>query len=515
MRNLAVALTLIGALTLSSSLARAQAPAGNSGGTSGWVKPRCDIKPANFLVNGGQLHLKAAAETRFDDVREREMRDAEKVLTQAVTTGGQEKNPAAWYYLGRYYIARFNAVGADSAFRKAEELQPTCRDDILGWRREVLWRPLYNTGIEAIKANNVDSAISTFRRAATVYDGDPITFAQLGALFFNSGQADSAAKYFLAQAMHTKDPAQAADRKTALFNYASALELGKHYDSAGAAYRSYMKDAPNDPAATIGLARVFAAGGHEDSAFALYRSVISRADSMDANTLFLAGVALYNSAPDTPDTAALGGRCRTEKRAGRTTLTLVQRRAINAQCDSASVQALRANDATGHEQYLLAVHAFEMSVSKDSLNRNSLFNLSRAYMKVRDLDHMLSTARKVVNIDPLNQEALRTLAYAWQLKGVGDSSLHYVVLSDSLIPVDITVGNYTFEEQGANLSGVATNYHTTPSQPLKLVFEFLSIKGEVVASQTVDIPGLAGQANHAFQTQVTGAGIAGWRYKKG
>src|ERR1041384_8445922 len=106
MRNLAVALTLIGARTTPPAPAGAQAPAGNSGATAGWVKPRCDIKPANFMVNGGQLHLKAAAETRFDDVRERELRDAEKVLTQAVTTGGQEKNPAAWYYLGRYYIAR-------------------------------------------------------------------------------------------------------------------------------------------------------------------------------------------------------------------------------------------------------------------------------------------------------------------------------------------------------------------------------------------------------------------------
>ena len=69
----------------------------------GWSPPRCDIRPGHFLVNSGVLYLQNASKTRFDDQRTKDLADALRVLTQAITSGGQDKNPAAWYYLGRYY----------------------------------------------------------------------------------------------------------------------------------------------------------------------------------------------------------------------------------------------------------------------------------------------------------------------------------------------------------------------------------------------------------------------------
>ena len=50
-----------------------------------WAGPKCELKPGHFLVNGGQLHLKSATETRFDDQRTKELQDAQRVLVQAVT----------------------------------------------------------------------------------------------------------------------------------------------------------------------------------------------------------------------------------------------------------------------------------------------------------------------------------------------------------------------------------------------------------------------------------------------
>ncbi|MGH7645515.1 MAG: hypothetical protein ACREMR_08000, partial [Gemmatimonadales bacterium] len=69
----------------------------------GWAPAKCDLKPGQFLVNSGLLYLKSASETRFEDQREKDIRDAHRVLTQALTTGGQDRNPAAWYYFGRYH----------------------------------------------------------------------------------------------------------------------------------------------------------------------------------------------------------------------------------------------------------------------------------------------------------------------------------------------------------------------------------------------------------------------------
>src|SRR3989442_521096 len=100
-----------------------------------WTPPKCDIKPGHVLVNQGMLYLKSASETKFEDQRQKDLKDADRVLAQAVTSGGQEKNPAAWYYLARYYFVQKDLEGADSAFAKAQELAPKCKDEIELWRR--------------------------------------------------------------------------------------------------------------------------------------------------------------------------------------------------------------------------------------------------------------------------------------------------------------------------------------------------------------------------------------------
>src|SRR5689334_18080665 len=40
-----------------------------------WVPAKCDIKPGHYLVTGGMLYLKNAVETRFDDQRQKDLKD--------------------------------------------------------------------------------------------------------------------------------------------------------------------------------------------------------------------------------------------------------------------------------------------------------------------------------------------------------------------------------------------------------------------------------------------------------
>src|SRR5439155_17360250 len=85
-------------------LAAGLAPAVTPAQQQIWLPAACDIKPGHQLVNSGMQSLKSAFATKFADQRTKDLKDAERVLTQAVTTGNQDKNPAAWYYLGRYYL---------------------------------------------------------------------------------------------------------------------------------------------------------------------------------------------------------------------------------------------------------------------------------------------------------------------------------------------------------------------------------------------------------------------------
>jgi hypothetical protein len=53
-----------------------------------------------------------------------------------------------------------------------------------------------------------------------------------------------------------------------------------------------------------------------------------------------------------------------------------------------------------------------------------------------------------------------------------------------------------------------------PSPPFKLVFEFLNTKGEVVATQSSDVPAIQPQGTEQFDLKVVGAGIQAWRYHR-
>jgi tetratricopeptide (TPR) repeat protein len=527
---------MLGSLVLAPALA----------GQGHWVQPKCDLKSGHFLVNSALLYLRNAAETRFDDVRERDLRDANRSLVQALTANGQDKNPAAWYYLGRYYIARNDAVGADSAFRKAEALAPSCKDDMLFWRRNSLWVPAFNAGVAALNAQQYDSAVAALRRAAVIYDAEPQAFSTLATAFFNMPpetflpdsvfrrmhpdlpdslvraaydsatltRYDSAAKYFRRAVEAASDPKFAREKKDAVFNMGNAFYAAHTYDSAAAAYSEYLKDSPLDAQALARLADVLESSGHRDSAKAIYIYIIAHADSMDPANIFNAGVSIYNAAPPIPDSEHVSSDCRRQRVAGRTGLTLVQRRGITAQCDSVARDVMKTRDAAAAENYKLAAQAFEAGLARNGQSRDGLYNLSNAYFALHQPDQMLPVAQRLMAVDPLNRNSVRLVAQAWALKSRSDSALHYVTLADSLLPVDVNVASFAPDEQNASLNGLVANFHEVPSIPMSLTFEFLDATGKVVATQTLDVPAIPAGANHAFQLQAIGAGIVAWRYRK-
>jgi tetratricopeptide (TPR) repeat protein len=527
---------MLGSLVLAPALA----------GQGQWVKANCDIKPGHYLVNSAVLYLKNAAETRFDDQREKDLRDANHALVQALTTGGQTKNPAAWYYLARYYVVRNDAVGADSAFRKAEELVPACKDDIWLWRRNSLWVPAFNAGVAALNAQQYDSAVAAFRRAAVIYGEEPQGFTSLATAFFNMpaetylpestfrrmnpalpdsqfqsayGAAvrtryDSAAKYFRLGVNAAQDPKFAREKSDAMYNLANSFYAAQRYDSAAAGYAEYLKVVPNDAQALARLGDVLQTAGHKDSAMSVYATIIAHADSMDAISLFNAGVSIYNAAPPFPDTVHVSADCRRERTGGRRGLTLAQRRGITAQCDSVARQAAKDRDDAATQNYRLAAQAFEAGLAHNGQSRDGLFNLANTYLALRQPDKMLPVAQRLVAVDPMSRNSVRLVAQAWALKSRSDSALHYVTLADSLLPVDVNIASFAPGEQNASLGGLVANYHTASSAPLTLTFEFLDAGDKVVATQTVDVPAIPADGNHAFQVQAIGAGIVAWRYKK-
>jgi tetratricopeptide (TPR) repeat protein len=479
--------------------------------SGGWAGPKCDLKPGHYLVNGGLLHLQNAAKTKFDDQKRKELEDAQKNLTQALTTGGQEKNPAAWYYLGRYYIMVNDARGMDTAFTRTEALKPDCKGDIDIWRR-YLWAPIFNAGIAAIQAKNNDSAIASLRRASFLLPADPTSAKYLAIVFYNAGQQDSALVYFRRAAdIAAKDPKFAQDRKDALYNLGRIQQSTQKLPEAQATYTEFLTVYPNDPEILAALGSVYMQRGKKDSAFSIYRQIISKADSMGWMSLLSIGVQIYQSVPQEPDTSAAGSSCRTQARGVRPALTMAR---IKARCDSVTREMYRGHTEGSKETYKLAAQALDASLKLNPYYRETLLYRVNTAEVLEDSANALSLARRLVTIDPMSRQTIRMMAYAYQLNGKVDSTIHYLRLADSTMLADVTISQFDSTDEGREVKGLVTNARDKSNAPFKLVFDFVNTKGEALATDTVQVAAIQPGQSQAFELKPKGPSIAAWRYRK-
>jgi len=188
-------------------------------------QPACGLKPKHYLVQSATVYLHLAGDPKYLDQRPKNLRDAHRVLVQALTTGAQGQNPAAWYYLGRYYV-EVDDPGGDSAFTRAATLAPECREDIDGYRQR-LWRGVLNNGFRSWQEGKDDSAIGFFKAAFVLAPGNARSLFPLGAIYLNRQEDDSAAVYLRRGAeLAAGDTALARDRRNA-FNSIGQLHLGR------------------------------------------------------------------------------------------------------------------------------------------------------------------------------------------------------------------------------------------------------------------------------------------------
>jgi len=499
-----------------------------------WLPAACDIKPGNQLVNNGMQSLKSAFTTKFADQRTKDLKEAERVLTQAVTTGKQEKTPAAWYYLGRYYLMVQDAAGADSALEKAQTMAPTCKEDIGLYRRQA-WVPLFNAGVQAWQAGNTDSAIVAFRHANEVYRGEPMGLIYIANLFVGredpdtalkradaakyhtdslvyATRLDSAAKYFRLAVPAASDPKYARERRDAFLNVARVYHSDKRYSEAIAAYKEFLAvgNYPNDVQAMASLAAIYMVQNQRDSAMALYNGLVAHADSATADDLFAAAQSVLGVIPSSPDTSAMDASCTTAQKKKTPALTVRQ---IAVRCQPAALDTMRKFHALADPQYRLVVQMYEAGLAKNPYNRDALYNLTGISYLIGDTAKVLPLARRVYAADPMNRLTLAKIAGGFQLLGQKDSVLRYLQLADSL-PIEVTVGNFITTDKGAELSGLFTNFHSKSSRPVTITFEFLDKTGAVVASKPQDVPALESGANQSFKVTADQPAIAAWRYKR-
>ena len=432
-------------------------------------RPGCDIPRGHFLVSQAETYVKGGSEESDPAGREQLFTDALRTLTEALDRGEVE-NPAVWYFLGRTYLELNDAMGMDSAFARAVRLQPDCEDDAL-YYRDVMWVPMYNSAVDSMQAGASEEAKNLFRSAGALKPSDNISFYYLAGIFYNEGETDSALTYFKKVAdIEPTDAQREKNLADAINLIANLHHVMMEWDSSIVWNERRLVLQPDNPEVLTVLAQAYAETGNDDRANELYNVVFSNAANLTYSQLFEAGEQLYLA-----------------------------------------------------EQFALSAQALELGVEKNPYSRQGFYNLVVSYRSIAEDDgasqsarseaagKMTDAATRLVDVDPLNSEALYLLAEAYRVQ-MRDADADRVVVRMNDLTFEIEVffaesANDVYQVQGRfrNMRNGSTNV------PM-ITFEFLDAGGNVVDSDTAGGESLAAGGAASFAVMGQGEIIA-YRYK--
>lgn len=447
------------------------------------LQPTCDaLKGGHFKVRSGATYIKSALESSTN--RPRLLGDARRVLLEAITNDNQASSPVAWYWLGRVYLYNGDVVGADSALDRVQQLAPNCAEDQRKARIDT-YAALIRPAAALQQEGKMDSALVLLQQAAAFYPESPYAYQNLGIIYFNRKQLDSAATNFekavaAAETRAATDTAVANLRNQTLFNLGVVyLNAGRHSEAIQT-LRRYLTLVPNDTDAKRALANSFRAANMPDSARVIESELLTSG----------------------------GGKA--------------------AGVDPFDIGVKAFED----RNYADAARAFHQAMDGNPNHRDALFNLVNTYLaiasdsagaapvKAAAVDSLIALGERLVALDPMNDDALRLLARGYQIKKNQDKTLRYVVMIDSM-PMTVDISSFTAAEASGALKGTATGRTAhdvagkdLPPAPVTLVFEFLDQAGNPVASQEVAVPALAPAATHEISVTSQTPGIVAWRYRK-
>ncbi|MGE0441891.1 MAG: tetratricopeptide repeat protein [Gemmatimonadales bacterium] len=435
--------------------------------------PLCSLKPQGGVSKGVDA-LKKAYDAKED--RAARLEEAKTKILESVAKENQATNAAAWYYLARVYLMQGDVGGVDSAFTKAQQLQPQCELDIDQYRQNN-WAQLANAGLQLQQAGKIDEAIVLFKDASRLFSGLPHVVSNLGVLYANAGKDDSASVYF-AKALEISekgaetDTSLIGDRNSNALNLALMYQRLEKHQEAIPVLKKYLAWDPNNMDARKALSQSLRGAGQKDEAEQLENAMISEMskqnlDSLDTQDILAIGVASFNA-----------------------------------------------------ERYPQAAEAFSKAVSRNPYSRDALYNLANAYLAMKANDKLVETAAKLVAIEPMNEDVYRLLGQGH--KGLGQDA-EVLKAAEKLVglPVTIDMTGFQMGRTGARLEGTITGRSPTDAQgkaikpgPLTVVVEFVTTAGTVVDSKEVSVPELAPGASQPLAVDAKGSDIAGWRYHK-
>jgi tetratricopeptide (TPR) repeat protein len=478
MMKLRIGAMLMGLLTVAPAAVTAQDGVANrvSGAQdTRLVQPECKLDGGDFRVSSGKTYLKSGIEgSRDQSIQNGALKNGVRVVMEAITSAGQGKSSAAWYWLARLYLQQGDLVGADTAFTAAQTLAPGCKEDIMKYRYRT-WAALVNAAIAFRQTQQNDSALILYRAANQISREGPVSFSNMADLFDNMNQPDSSIYYYgLAAQTEPTDANQIKLRDQAIYNYGVLLLKGGRPAEAVNTLRHYVALHPEDIGGKKAIAQAFRAAGMADSAAALERQMV-------------AGVG-----------AGAGGG------------------------DEELSDGDLFNFATrlyGDKNYADASVSYGKLLLRNPNHRNALYAQANSYLALKDGAGLVGAAQKLVALEPLSDYDLQLLAQGYKFTKQQDKALE-TVIAEYALPVDLQFERFDAKADEATFNAKAVGRETRdpnnkllPPRAVSITLEFLGKDGSVLASQDATISALSVGESAPVQVSAKATGVRAWRYR--
>ena len=373
-------------------------------------------------------------------------------------------------------------AAADSAITVVEQSSPACATFMAPFRQQKAWLDVTNAAINALNANQLDSAEVFANRSLTLEKNSPYPYTVLASVA-KARNNNAAVIEYSKKVVETSgtDSSYADVKERALFEIAN-MQTAEALKATGAekqrlareaaatwARVAESKDYIQSQAAVANLQKVYVAAGDSAQIGKIYAPMIAEPAKFSEGALLQAGV--IASQFKRPDDAAL---------------------------------------------------LFEGVVARNPYSRDGLNNLAASYLQAGETAKAIPIIDRLVALDPSNPDnwMLYAFGYVGKLKETKDAKLTKAY-NDSLVffnnksekmPVKVLFTEFSRNSEGTTLAGEIENRGTT-SKTYALSIELLSPTGQVVHTETANVGPVAAKASGKFQIKTDKTGVAGYRYK--
>ena len=373
-------------------------------------------------------------------------------------------------------------AAADSAITIVENSSAACAAYMAPFRQQKAWLNVTNAAINALNANQLDSAELFAKRSLTLERKSPYAYTVLASV------------------------AKARKNYPAMIEYSKQVIATSGNDTS---YADVKERAQYELAATLSD-RVRAATGAEKKtlakeAIAAWTPLAHSQDIVQGTVAVRNLEDLYKAAGDSAKIGEIYAPMIADPdKFGEGALL---------QAGVAASQFKRSDDAA-----LL----FEAVVKKNPYSRDALNNIAASLLQSGENEKATPYIDKLVSLDPSNPDnyLLYAFAYAGRLKKKADAkttkmwndSLVYWNNKSEKMPVRVGFTEFSRNSEGTTLAGEIENRGTTP-KTYTLAVDFLGPKGEVLFSETATVGPVAPKAKKEFRIKNPKTGVAGYRYK--